>query len=176
MVQSLDNLSLSRIFLGWFQAGKNLLSLDVMLSEINTKLQTLLSTNQENSKFFSKATMAQNKEWKCIIIKEQVVLVWVCITPMKVLIALLTVVSNLLYKETILYIWQQRTQYWRNMMVDLRIFSKKYMKNNIRNNLKLKSYGMNIDLLMIWLPIWLNLTVVLYGLVKIMMVMFNLIV
>ena len=35
---------------------------------------------------------------------------------------------------------------------------------------------MNIDLLMIWLPIWLNLTVVLYGLVKIMMVMFNLIV
>jgi hypothetical protein len=75
-----------------------------MLSEINTKLQTLLSTNQENSKFFSKATMAQNKEWKCIIIKEQVVLVWVCITPMKVLIALLTVVSNLLYKETILYI------------------------------------------------------------------------
>jgi hypothetical protein len=95
---------------------------------------------------------------------------------MKVLIALLTVVSNLLYKETILYIWQQRTQYWRNMMVDLRIFSKKYMKNNIRNNLKLKSYGMNIDLLMIWLPIWLNLTVVLYGLVKIMMVMFNLIV
>lgn len=62
------------------------------------------------------------------------------------------------------------------MMVDLRIFSKKYMKNNIRNNSKLKSYGMNIDLLMIWLPIWLNLTVVLYGLVKIMMVMFNLIV
>lgn len=61
-------------------------------------------------------------------------------------------------------------------MVDLRIFSKKYMKNNIRNNSKLKSYGMNIDLLMIWLPIWLNLTVVLYGLVKIMMVMFNLIV
>lgn len=61
-------------------------------------------------------------------------------------------------------------------MVDLRIFSKKYMKNNIRNNSKLKSYGMNIDLLMIWLLIWLNLTVVLYGLVKIMMVMFNLIV
>lgn len=61
------------------------------------------------------------------------------------------------------------------MMVDSRIFSKKFSMLNIKLNLMRKNFGMNIDLLMIWLLMLSNLMVDLSGLVKIMMVMFNLI-
>ena len=37
-------------------------------------------------------------------------------------------------------------------MGDLKIFSKEFMKKNIKRNSKQKSYGMNTDSLMIWLP------------------------
>jgi|688.fasta_scaffold48515_5 hypothetical protein len=60
------------------------------------------------------------------------------------------------------------------MMVDLKTSSKKFMMKNIKLNLKLKRSGMNTGLLTIWLPIWLNLKVDMSGLVRIMMVMFNL--
>jgi hypothetical protein len=59
-------------------------------------------------------------------------------------------------------------------MADLKTFSKKYMIKNIKLSLKLKRSGMNTDLLTIWLPIWLNLKVDTFGLVRTMMVMFNL--
>ena len=62
------------------------------------------------------------------------------------------------------------------MMADSRILFKGSMKKVIRKNSKLKSYGINIDLLMIWLHIWSNLMVALSGLVKIMMVMYKAIV
>lgn len=50
------------------------------------------------------------------------------------------------------------------------------MKKNTSPNLKLKNFGMSIGLLTIWLHIWSNLKVDLFGLARIMMVMFNLIV
>ena len=50
------------------------------------------------------------------------------------------------------------------------------MNKPIKDNSKPRKYGMNTDLLMIWSHIWLNLMEVMYGLVKIMMEMFNLIV
>jgi hypothetical protein len=59
------------------------------------------------------------------------------------------------------------------MMVDLKIFSKHYMIINIKNNSKVENYGMNIDLLMIWLLKLLKDKEAMFGLVKIMMVMFN---
>ena len=59
------------------------------------------------------------------------------------------------------------------MTEDSRIFSKKFMRETIKHNLRLLDFGMNIDLLMIWLLTQLNLTEDLCGLVKIMMVMFN---
>ena len=61
------------------------------------------------------------------------------------------------------------------MMVFSKIFSKKFLKNNIKLNLIHLKSGMNIDLLMIWLLIWLNQMEVLSGRVKIMMEMFKVI-
>ena len=60
-------------------------------------------------------------------------------------------------------------------MVDSKIFSKNYMIANIKNNSKRLEFGMNIDLLMIWLHKLLNYKVAMCGHVKIMMVMYNLI-
>jgi isocitrate dehydrogenase len=48
--------------------------------------------------------------------------------------------SSLLFKETIPFTYQQRTQFLRNMMVDLKIFSKSFMRKNISLNLKSKNY------------------------------------
>ena len=59
------------------------------------------------------------------------------------------------------------------MTVDSKTFSKKFMRETIKHNLKLPDFGMNIDLLMIWLLTQSNPKEDLCGLVKIMMVMFN---
>ena len=59
------------------------------------------------------------------------------------------------------------------MMENSKISSKEFMKKHTNHNLKLKNFGTSIGLLMIWLHIWLNLKVGLFGLVRIMMVMFN---
>jgi len=107
----LDNLSLLKIYQDLFQDGKNQSLLDVMLSEINTKLLILLLINLENSKCISKEMMELNKKWKYIIMKVLEVLVWVCTIPMKVLNALLIVVSNLPFKENILFILQPKIPY-----------------------------------------------------------------
>jgi len=61
-------------------------------------------------------------------------------------------------------------------MVGSKIFLKKFTMKPIKKSLKQKNFGMSIDSLMIWLPIWLNLKVDLFGLAKIMMVMFRVIV
>ena len=53
---------------------------------------------------------------------------------------------------------------------------KEYTKKATKSNTKTKKSGTSIVSLMIWLPIWSNLKVVLFGLAKIMTVMFNLIV
>lgn len=174
MVLFSDNLLSLKISLDWFLVGKNLLLLVDMLLVISIKLQILLWTNLANFKFFSKLMMELNKEWKCIITKELVVLEWACITQIKVYKVLLIAALILLFKDNILCTWLLRIQSWRSMMEDLRIFSKEFIKKNIRRNFKLKNYGMNIGLLMIWLHIWLSPMVGMFGLVKIMMVMFNL--
>lgn len=164
----------SRIFLDWFQAGKNQSSLDVMLSEINTKPQISSWISQANFRFCSKAMMERNKKWKSIITKELAVSVWECITLMKVSTALLTAASNLHFKDNILCIWLLRIQFWRSMMVDSRTSSKKYTKKNIKKISKLRRSGMSTDLSMIWLHIWSNPKEGMSGHAKIMMVMFNL--
>jgi hypothetical protein len=104
----LDNLSLLKIYQDLFQDGKNQSLLDVMLLEINIKLLILLLISLENSKCISKEMMELNKKWKYIIMKVLEVLVWVCTIPMKVLNALLLVVSNLPFKENILFILQPK--------------------------------------------------------------------
>jgi len=93
----------SKTSLDLFLDGKNLSSLADTPLEINTRLQTSLSTNLERLKLFSKETMVQRRRCKFINSKDTVELVWVCITLMKVLNNLLIVVSNLLYKESILF-------------------------------------------------------------------------
>lgn len=60
-------------------------------------------------------------------------------------------------------------------MADSRIFSKIFMILNIKQNSKPKKFGMNIDLLMIWSLKSLKEKVDMFGLAKITMVMFNLI-
>ena len=60
-------------------------------------------------------------------------------------------------------------------MEDSRIFFKRSMIKTIKHNLRLLDSGMSIDLLTIWLLTQSNPTEDLCGLVKIMMVMFNLI-
>ena len=59
------------------------------------------------------------------------------------------------------------------MMADSKTSSNKSMWNSIKNSLRKRKYGMNIDSLMIWLLIWLNPKVDMFGLAKIMMVMFK---
>ena len=60
-------------------------------------------------------------------------------------------------------------------MEDSRIFLKRYIKQAILKNSKLRVSGMNTDLLMIWLLIVSNQVVDLYGPAKITMVTYNLI-
>ena len=58
-------------------------------------------------------------------------------------------------------------------MEDSRILSKRFMMNATKKNSKRKNFGMSIDLLTIWLPIWLNQMVDSFGLARTMMVMFK---
>ena len=118
--------------------------------------------------------MELKRKWKSIIMRVLVVSEWECTILIKVLNALLIAVSTLHFNVNILCIWPPRTLSWRNMMVDSRIFSKEFMKKNIKKSLRLRRFGMNTDSLTIWLPIWLNLMVDMCGLARIMMVMFNL--
>jgi len=60
-------------------------------------------------------------------------------------------------------------------MVDLKIYLLKCMKRNTRKSLLKLVSNMTIILLILWLLIWSNLKVDLYGPVKTMMVMYNLI-
>lgn len=60
-------------------------------------------------------------------------------------------------------------------MADLKIFSKIFMILNTNKNFKLKKFGMNIDSLMIWLLKLLREKEDMFGHVKTMMVMSNLI-
>lgn len=60
-------------------------------------------------------------------------------------------------------------------MVDLKIFSKIFMILNTNKNSKLKKFGMNIDSLMTWLLKLLRGKEDMFGHVKTMMVMSNLI-
>ena len=104
MVPSLENLSSSTISQDLFQDGKNpLLSEDTLL-EINIELLILLLTNQELSKLFSEILKVKKKKCKSSNSKEKEVSAWVCTMLMKVLKTLLIVVSNLPFKENILFI------------------------------------------------------------------------
>lgn len=118
--------------------------------------------------------MEQNKKWKSITTKELEVSVWACTTLMKVSTALLTAASNLHFKDNILCIWPLRIPFWRSMMVDSRISSRKYTKRNIKKISKLRRSGMSTDLSMIWSHIWSNPKEGMSGHAKIMMVMCNL--
>ena len=60
-------------------------------------------------------------------------------------------------------------------MVDSKTPLKEFIMNHIKLNFNQRNYGMNIYLLMIWLPIWLNHKEDLFGHAKIMMVMFKVI-
>ena len=86
---------------------------------------------------------------------------------------LLILLSNILLKETILYTWALRIPFLKDMMADSKIFSKKYMTIHTNQTSSKKDFGMNTDLLMIWLHKLLNLTEDLFGHAKTMMVMFN---
>jgi len=61
------------------------------------------------------------------------------------------------------------------MMADSRIFSKIFMILNTNHNSKPRKFGINIDSLMIWSLKLLREKEDMFGHVKIMMVMFNLI-
>jgi aspartyl/asparaginyl beta-hydroxylase (cupin superfamily) len=64
---------------------------------------------------------------------------------MKVLKTSPTVASNLHFKDNIHFIWLQKIQFSKNMMEDLKIFFKEFIKNHTSSNLKIKKSGMNID-------------------------------
>jgi len=81
---------------------------------------------------------------------------------------------TMLWTETIHYTYQQRTQSLRNMMVNLRTYSRRFMKSNTKQSLRRKRFGMNTDWLMTWSPTWLSLMVVSFGLARTTMVMSNL--
>ena len=87
----------------------------------------------------------------------------------------LILASNMPFKETIHFTWPPKIPSWKNMMVDLKIFSKIFMIRNTNKNSKLKKFGMNIDSLMIWLLKLLRDKEDMFGHVKTMMVMSNLI-
>ena len=61
-------------------------------------------------------------------------------------------------------------------MENSKIYFKKCMIKNLKHNLNLLEYGMNIDLLMIWLHTCLKVMVDSFGPVKIMMEMYKVIV
>lgn len=119
--------------------------------------------------------MEHSREYKCINLKEREELDLLCIIQMKVSKHLLIVVSNMPYKDNILCTWQPKILFWKNMMEDSKIFLKKFIRKNIKNNSRPRNYGISTDSSMIWLPIWSNRKEVLFGRVKTMMVMFNLI-
>jgi len=58
-------------------------------------------------------------------------------------------------------------------MVDSKIFLKRFMQKITRSNLRLRDFGMSIDLLMIWLLTQLRAMVDLYGPARTMMEMFS---
>jgi len=79
-----------------FQDGPNQLLSEDMLSEINTELLTLSSTDQVNSKLFSLQKMEltpKNSKFSTLKVLESS---WVCITPMNLLEVSHTNASNIL--------------------------------------------------------------------------------
>lgn len=89
--------------------------------------------------------MDLKKIWKFINLKVKEELVWECTTLIKVLMLLLIAALNLHLPEDILSISQQKILFLNNMMVNLKIFSKIFMKKIINKILKEKNYGINTD-------------------------------
>jgi hypothetical protein len=89
--------------------------------------------------------MGNKVECSFINSKEKVELDWQCIILMKALNNLPIVALNLLFKDNIHFILQQKIRFLKNTMENSKTFFKKYMINNIRNSLSKKRSGINID-------------------------------
>ena len=94
---------------------------------------------------------------------------------MNLFMSLVIAASSMLFNASILSTSPQRTLFWKSMMVALKIFSKNFMMVNTSLNLKNLRFGMSIVSLMILLLTLSNQTEVLFGPVRTMMVMSNLI-
>ena len=141
------------------------------------------STNQESFRWSLLPRMELQNKFILFMIFQDQVLQWVCIMLMNQSLHLLMHVLASQLIESSLYTFPLKTPFWKNMMVVSRIFSKKFMILSIRNNSRPKKSGMSIDSLMIWSHmLWRGksnhlflVMVVMFGLARIMMVMFNLI-
>jgi len=100
---------------------------------------------------------------------------WECTTPILPSPNSLTNALNMPWSETTPYTWPPKILLWKNMMEDSKIFSKRFMITNINLNLNNKDYGMNTDSSTIWSHRWLRVKEALFGPVKTMTEMFNLI-
>ena len=72
-------------------------------------------------------------------------LIFLGITLKKALQNLPILALFMLYRKTILYTYQQKIRFLKNMTDFLKIFFKIFMTNNINQNLKQLKFGMNID-------------------------------
>lgn len=158
-----------------FPDGLNLLSLEDMLSVTNTVLLITLQNKLVPSQWLLPQLMAALlPTWKFTNSRVQV-LCYQCIMSMNLFMSLLIAASSMLFNASILSTSPQRTLFWKSMMVALKIFSKNFMMVNISLNLKNLSFGMSIVSLMILLHMLSNQMEVLFGPVRITMVMYNLI-
>jgi len=154
-----------------FQDGNFQSSLVDMLSVINTVLKIYVQKSQVISPWLSLQIVEPSQpRFKFTNLKGQECF-WVCITPMSPLLDLLMRAFNMLLTEDTHFIWAPRTLSWRDMMVDSRTFSRKFINLHTKLNSSKWVFGTSIDLLMIWLLMLSKVKVVMFGPARIMTVM-----